>query len=218
MDLPVLDAESKKSEFLNLPTEIHFAIINQLFCPGRPSLKLTSRYFFELVPSPTHADLLAAEDPVYDGEDPDTIKFLACRDCLRLRPSYNFADRMRKGRFGGRRSHAFKRFCIHCFLNPKPGKTRHAKGMYVEIMGDGFVLCRECMEFKAVPSDQGDKRRCGECVEKERVLQRSVAHLASERCESAEPGNGAHDIPMKRSWILGINLAMMKILRRKRGG
>lgn len=168
MTIAVSTAQAREAQFMDLPTEIHIAIISQLSCPGRPNLKLTNRYFYELVPAPTHPQLLAAEDPIYDGEDPDTLKFLTCRDCLRLRPSYKFSDNMRKGRMGGMRSHAHKRFCLDCFVNPKPGTTRHAKGMYVEVMGEGFVLCRDCVQFGPVRAEQADKRRCAGCVEAEK--------------------------------------------------
>jgi hypothetical protein len=217
MDFTHLDLKPTKVEFMDLPTEIHIAIINQLSCPGRPCLKYTNRYFFELVPLPSHAELLAAEDPIYDGEDPNTLKFLACRDCVRLRPSYKFADKMRKGRLGGRRSHAFKRICLDSFLNPKPGKPRDAKGSYVKIMGEIFVLCRECMRFERVPSDQRDKRRCGGCVEKERVFLRGVAMRTPEPFQRPQAQREADHRPLKRSWILSINRAVMKILGVKGG-
>ena len=68
-----------------------------------------------------------------------------------------------------------------------------------------------------MPSDQGDKRRCGECVEKERVFLRGVAMRIPEPFERSQAQREADHRPTKRSWILSINRAVMKILRVKGG-
>lgn len=160
-------------QLLDLPPEIHSAIVTYLAFPSKPNLKCTNHYFYDLVAPLTHNELLEAEQ-ILPGVSKRfeaasglscSAKFFACKDCLRLRPRSKFANhvtrdmkRKRKRRgIGG--MDADQRFCIDCGIK----ENRFYRGEYIEIGYEGFVLCVDCGEFRAKAKERGERRRCQDC-------------------------------------------------------
>ncbi|KKK23414.1 hypothetical protein ARAM_006452 [Aspergillus rambellii] len=112
-----------------LPPEIHLLISTNLLFPDLLYLRLSCRYFYNLLPSPRHKDLLQAEQTTYAIAK----NIYACRYCLRLRVASQFADRMlqRRRRRAGR--DAWKRFCVECGLAPRSGEARYGPGAQIEL-------------------------------------------------------------------------------------
>ncbi|KAH6666838.1 hypothetical protein B0J14DRAFT_603401 [Halenospora varia] len=72
---------------MDLPSEIHIAIINQLYLfPDVPNLRCTSRYFYNTTRPPTHDELLATELLLFCEEK----QLYSCESCIRLRPNFKF--------------------------------------------------------------------------------------------------------------------------------
>lgn len=134
---------------LSLPPEIHLTITEKLAFPENLKLKVTNCYFYNLIPHPTHKELLEAESSQYACDR----NLFACMDCVRLLPASKFADNMRKAkkRKGGAKSHG--RFCIECGLNPKAGTTRYTRGSLIVNLGNVQVICVSCCRLNKVKAD-----------------------------------------------------------------
>jgi hypothetical protein len=171
--------KERSLKFLDLPSEIHSAIVNHLSFPDKSNLRRTSHYFHNSIPPATHAELLAAEQLRFS----ETGDFYACKDCLRLRTNFKFADNMRKGKRGRFGVESDMRFCIDCGIHPKPGTTRYPRGSYLIVMGEAFVLCTVCVRFKPAASDKAEKRTCQDCWGRRQSFQRGLEQLERERRE-----------------------------------
>lgn len=133
-------------------------IAKRLSFPENINLKVTNRYFYNLVKQPSHQDLLEAELSQYALRR----QLFACMDCVRLLPAAKFADTMRtkKKRKGGQKSH--RRFCVQCGMNPKPMTGRYSPGSRIVIHGNVQVMCIRCRKLKKGVAD-GMVNHCEDC-------------------------------------------------------
>ncbi|KAF2470567.1 uncharacterized protein BDR25DRAFT_160324, partial [Lindgomyces ingoldianus] len=154
----------KLPPLLRLPVELHKDILDILkLAPTATQsilcLRLVNRYFYTLVPAPSHAMLLTAEREVWACR----LCLYACRYCLRLRKGGNFADAMLKGRTGLNGKEPAKRFCVDCGLHPRPGETRYSPGAEIVVKGERRVWCKICSQVKKGADAIGCTGVCGAC-------------------------------------------------------
>lgn len=128
---------------LNLPPELHISIAELLPIYDWIHLRMTCGYFYQLLPRPTHHQLLIAEATDWARQR----DVFACRYCLRLRPAAQFADRMLRRRRIRAGRDSDKRFCIDCGLMPREGSARYGPGAQVIIQDRFFVFCLSCHRF-----------------------------------------------------------------------
>ena len=152
------DATTSPSRLLALPVELQKDIIELLDIPSKLALRITSWQFSFLIKPPTHQDLLAAERSTWAM----ARRLFACQDCIRLRPSREFADAMKKGPKGLNGKEPHKRFCIDCGLHPKPRTTRYSPGSEMEVMGKRYVICKFCRMYTSEVGCVGSGL-CGDC-------------------------------------------------------
>jgi hypothetical protein len=138
---------------LRLATELHLTIISYL-----PNLKdakddhdlallqlrRTNRYFHNLIPPPTHTDLLALEKVHCKNSR------YACKFCLRLRPARASAPSMLKGKTGPNGQYRERRFCADCGFDTKVLRTsqRYSPGTRVCVGQVDWVWCNHCRLVK----------------------------------------------------------------------
>ncbi len=79
---------------MKLPVKLHAPIVDNLGFQEDIMLKMTGRHFWNTIEPLSHAELLQAEETAYAR----CRTLFACKDCLRLRPSIKFADRMKTGK------------------------------------------------------------------------------------------------------------------------
>ncbi|KAF2016317.1 hypothetical protein BU24DRAFT_199136 [Aaosphaeria arxii CBS 175.79] len=138
---------------LRLPSELHLAIIS--FLPdlkdakGEHDLALlqlrrTNRYFRNLVPPPTHNDLLSLELALCK------YSVYACKFCLRLQPKTKFAYAMLKGKTGVNGKARDRRFCAECgFDTTEVGQSqRYCPGTKACVNGVNWIWCKRCKIVK----------------------------------------------------------------------
>ncbi|KAB5525507.1 hypothetical protein GE09DRAFT_473154 [Coniochaeta sp. 2T2.1] len=82
-------------------------------------LRTTCRHLRNIIPSLDIHDLLAAES----SNTGIARDLYACRLCLRLRHSSNFADTMKKKNKQKLAGRGVTRFCMDCGLKPARSKT-----------------------------------------------------------------------------------------------
>ena len=132
-----------------LSYELHVRIATSLKFPDNMSLKLMSRYFYQLVPPMNLEQLKEAELSVLCIRN----RVLGCSSCLRLRKPLNFSDdtRMPPSTVTGHRT------CIDC------GAQRRYKGFKPGdmISWDEYrhIMCDSCEEFKT----SGPRKALGLC-------------------------------------------------------
>ena len=173
---------------VKVPVEIHLLIANNLDPLERILLKLTNRYFYQIIEPLNHKELKEAQQLLYNQrgckkqcipglpETQDHLKpYLACMTCSRLRLSSKFADEQQRAfpllkvpvrmmvRFGRLPYKRIKRFCIDCGL--KDGKYESPKSDIITVNGDLFRVCKSCQEltqtWKGTVSHT--KRLCRNC-------------------------------------------------------
>ncbi|KAF2466128.1 uncharacterized protein BDR25DRAFT_79655 [Lindgomyces ingoldianus] len=167
------------SPLLRLPVELHWDIIDLLDIQDRARLACASQYFSSIIKPPTHQDFLAAEtSPWATSRD-----LFTCKGCVRFRHLLQFTDDMRKGKRGRNGVGANTRFCIDC------GVDQHwfPLGAEVTIMGETYVICRDCRKF----TDQvGSKGLCNPCS----PISRSV------RKKRPKPNTGNNQYDSEDDW------------------
>ncbi|EPE24926.1 hypothetical protein GLAREA_11507 [Glarea lozoyensis ATCC 20868] len=141
------ESTSRAPSIFAISTELFHGITSNLNVLDIHSLRLTCHHFHAVippVPPPTHSDLLNAE----------TIHFLACVGCKRLRRSAKFSTKMVKKhkRPGGRQARS--RFCIECGRRPLPGTHRYMLGQRWEEGVVPYVRCIRCTEIDIAPDDK----------------------------------------------------------------
>lgn len=143
---------------MSIPPEIHLIITKKLSFPDNINLKVTNRYFYNLIKQPSHQELLEAESSQYALHH----GLFASMDCVRLLPAVKFADTMRtkKKRKGGLESH--RRFCVRCGMNPKPMTGRYSPGSRIVTHGNVQVICIRCRKLKKGVAD-GTVNHCEDC-------------------------------------------------------
>jgi hypothetical protein len=142
-----------------LPPELHTLISTFLSVEDQLQFRLTCAYFYELIPRPSHEDLLFLET-----DDWARIRDVyVCRYCLRLRPASKFGEGMlrRRRSRGGRDSS--KRFCVECGLKPRNGTARYGPGAHIILHGQFYVVCLSCRSFQPGAIDRFG-RRTSQCV------------------------------------------------------
>lgn len=154
MDLLLLSTPSTTlPAFLRLAPELHLAIISYL-----PDLKdaadeddlallqlrRTNHYFHNLVPPPTHSDLLSLESALFKGS------VYACKFCLCLQPTTKFASAMLKGKTGANGKARDRRFCAECgFDTTVVGQSqRYCPGTRACVGRVDWVWCKHCRSVK----------------------------------------------------------------------
>jgi hypothetical protein len=108
---------------LRLPAELHLEIVSELQesdgerALARLNLRLSNRYFYNLIDKPSHFTLLN------DERTPWAVarSLYTCRYCTRLRRASNFAGKMLKGKTGLNGGEPNRRFCADCGFAPPKG-------------------------------------------------------------------------------------------------
>jgi len=138
---------------LRLPVELHLEIISLLDLSNKANLAFTTRYFRSIIPTPTHAEFLAAEGTTWAK----TKQLYTCKGCVRFHHWKAFADDMRKGKWCRSGILAHTRFCLKCGVSD----ALYVPGTLLTICNRVHVLCVLC----EVLTDQvGDRRgRCAGC-------------------------------------------------------
>lgn len=144
---------------LNLPPELLILITEFLPIHDILKLKCTCAYLYDQIPRPSHTQLLQAEATEWARHK----DIYTCRYCLRLRPAYEFADRMLRRRRSRSGADSDKRFCIECGLKPREGTARYGPGAQVAIQGQVFVICLSCRRFQLGAQDRYG-RSTSECL------------------------------------------------------
>ncbi|CZT40884.1 uncharacterized protein RSE6_00555 [Rhynchosporium secalis] len=144
----------KPTLLLDLPTEIHAAVLPWLQFLDLQTLRMVNHYFQDLIdpvriPLPTHAELLSAEK---------TTRFkhrcFACVGCTRLRPISKFSKKMiRKGKAPGS-GQAHSRFCIECGRRDLPGLHRYMLGSRWDDDDIPYVRCIRCKTIARGPEEK----------------------------------------------------------------
>ncbi|KAL3707819.1 hypothetical protein TMatcc_005801 [Talaromyces marneffei ATCC 18224] len=134
-----------------LPVEIHLIIIDYLGYTARIALAYTNHYFNEIVvrqPPATREGKLefvcdAETWPIYTN-----INYLACNQCLKLRPIHAFADKQLRGKRSRGYSDNNRRFCIRCGIQKHIYLPGHLipidKPNAANTHGFGFSICWCC--------------------------------------------------------------------------
>lgn len=138
---------------LRLASELHLAIIS--FLPDLKDardehdlallqLRRTNRYFRNLVPPPTHDDLLSLELALCK------YSVYACRFCLCLQAKTKFASAMLKGKTGVNGKARDRRFCAECgFDTTVVGSSqRYCPGTRACVDGVDWVWCKHCKHVR----------------------------------------------------------------------
>jgi hypothetical protein len=139
--------------FLRLATELHLAIIS--FLPdlhdardehdlARLQLRRTNCYFRNLVPPPTHDELLSLELALAN------YSVYACKFCPYLKPRNKFAAKMLEGKTSIHGRWRYKRFCADCgFDTTVVGQSqRYCPGTRACVDGVDWVWCKCCKVVK----------------------------------------------------------------------
>lgn len=150
---------TKPASLMGLPTELQLLIAEQLSFPESNGLKYANRHFYTIVKPLRGCDLRSEERSPFGVAS----GLFACKDCLRLRRSFRFADQMRKGKRGKNGSEGYKRFCLDCGLNPKPGTSRYTAGNRIVLQGNTYLLCLDCNELKP-GTDDPNENICRDCM------------------------------------------------------
>lgn len=131
---------------LTLPTEMQDSILTHLPFLDLHTLRMTNHYFYNLIPPPTHNDLLEAEK--------SEIGLYACVGCMKLRRKECFSSNMTKKKkvLGGLEAH--NRFCIECGRRPLPGEHQYTRGQRWDENGNPFVRCFKCQRTAQAPEDR----------------------------------------------------------------
>jgi hypothetical protein len=156
---------------LRLPSELHLTIIS--FLPGFEDandehdlallqLRQTNRYFRNLVPSPTHSDLLSLESALFK------YSAYACKFCLCLLLKTKFASSMLKGPRGVNGTARDRRFCAECgFDITAVGLSqRYCLSSRVCVNGVDWVWCKHCKIIrKGEEANSACVGLCKECYD-----------------------------------------------------
>jgi hypothetical protein len=151
---------------LRLATELHLAIIS--FLPNLEDatdehdlallqLRQTNRYFHDLVPPPTHDELLSLELALFN------YSVYACKFCPYLQPRNKFASKMLEGKTGVNGGSRYKRFCADCgFDTTVVGQSqRYCPGTRACVDGVDWVWCKYCKIVKK--GDEAEAMCVGSC-------------------------------------------------------
>lgn len=127
-----------------LPPELHVLITSFLPLDDLLHFRLTCAYFYDLIPKPSHQELLLIESTDWAR----LRDVYACRYCLRLRPASQFGESMLRRRRSREGRDSSKRFCVDCGLKPRSGTARYGPGAHVIINGNFYVVCLSCRGFQ----------------------------------------------------------------------
>ena len=147
---------------LNVSPGIHLNIMDHLDVLDLAALKLTSHYFYEIIPRLGMKELALAQALDYkDRHIPYWMTFLPCRTCTRLLPGSKFTDTQLNNHPCLTRSahhdliyHSHsrpsplppssgRRFCIECGI--KAGANcGYQKGDSIQVNGQRLVICFHC--------------------------------------------------------------------------
>jgi hypothetical protein len=179
---------SQPSNICDLPIEILLIIAQYLDAFSLIWLQRSCRLFREIIPSPTHLELIEAEKAHFGIEN----DLYACRDCLRLRPRAKFADNMVKRQKAKWGDNSTERWCVECGLNPRLGTNRYTAGNIITILGEPNVICLKCREFRQAASENGRPlfvcqvcRRSTRAIEERAEADRERRERARLRAEQA---------------------------------
>lgn len=180
---------SQPTTIRDLPTEILHMIAYYLDAFSLIWLQRSCRLFRDLIPSPTHLALIEAEVTEFGYQN----DLYACRDCLRLRPRAKFGDNMVKKKKAKWMDKRWNRWCVDCGINPRPGTNRYNAGNLIVILGEPYVICPRCRQFRAAASENGKPlpvcetcRRFTRTIEERQEADRARQERARLRAEQAE--------------------------------
>lgn len=179
-----------------LPLEIKVMIIEHLGRPDALTLKFCSPTFY-------HAKVARTKQlipPYTYGREPDLERDpyfnkwihrpLACRLCGRLRPSYKFTDKMKRGdierlkrkllirnkTLRGPKPKAIQttsRFCVDCGTTPDAmGHQQYGRGTWLSIGGLSHIVCVQCNRVDL--ADKRTEKLCRGCWEKKNATEPEV--------------------------------------------
>jgi hypothetical protein len=141
--------------FSRLPLELHLEIIDYLPFEASTYLRMTCRYFNDIIPKPMHEELLVIETSDWAIEE----GLFACCHCLRLRRPFKFADKMTSGKRDRGRKAAALRFCIECGLTVpwrEPGARGYNRASMISVLGKKWQVCKNCGLFERFPEWRRD--------------------------------------------------------------
>ncbi|KAF3010029.1 hypothetical protein E8E13_011469 [Curvularia kusanoi] len=209
MDSPSHTTPNTSPPLLRLPSELHLDILSHL--PDITSakdehdlailhLRSTNQYFRNLIPPPTHAQLLHIESvlsPTHSG------KVYACRFCLFLLPRTKFATGMLKGKTGINGTGREGRFCAACGFNTNTtGRGQgYCPSTRVSVSGIDWVWCKHCKAVK-----RGEEAESG-CVGVCRGCYQTFRCGCAVRCAeptpspSTKPSSSRNGMMLWRDWV-----------------
>ncbi|KAJ6059925.1 hypothetical protein N7444_002857 [Penicillium canescens] len=154
----------------DIPTEILLIIAHHLDAFSLIWLQRSCRLFREIIPSPTHLELIEAEITPFGNQN----DLYACQDCLRLRPRAKFADNMVKRKKAKWGCKATERWCVDCGINPRPGTNRYTAG---NIIGNHLLSAWNVANSEWAPQKTGTRYLYAKSVGDLREQSRSVLRL-----------------------------------------
>lgn len=156
-------------------------------------LRRTNRYFRNLVPPPTHDDLLRLEFVLYK------YSVYACKFCLCLRREKKFASTMLKGKKGIGGQFRDRRFCADCgFDTTVVGSSqRYCPNSRACVDGVDWVWCRECKFVKK--GEEATSVCVGLCKECYKTLGCRCGVKCGKRLKSTTPLDSRTLIPLR--WV-----------------
>jgi hypothetical protein len=168
---------------LRLPAELHLDIVSELEesdpegVVATLNLRLSNRYFYNLVDKPSHGTLLYIEKMRWAV----SRSLYTCKFCVRLRHTSTFAEAMLKGKTGPNGLQPERRFCADCGFAAVQGETRYSAGTMATVNGERWIWCVYCREVNK--GDQAGKKEwcekgCKRCFER-------VGCQCSRPCKSA---------------------------------
>jgi hypothetical protein len=194
---------------LRLPAELHLDIVSELEesdpegAVATLNLRLSNRYFYNLVDKPSHDTLLYVEKTSWAV----SRSLYTCKFCVRLRPASTFAETMLKGKTGPNGLWAKKRFCADCGFAAVQRETRYSAGTMVTVNGERWIWCVYCREVKK--GNQAGKKEwcekgCKRCFE--RVGFQCFGSCKSAAKQSGSDTVGTHETDWQWYWDLSSSL------------
>lgn len=182
----VIITKWKPFPLLMLQPELHLIVAESLDPIDRISLKLTNRYFYQIITPLTLKELPSIQDRIYKRRGPssqaipgsdvknDRHPYLACMSCVKLRLSTNFANHQQRCSpvlrvplrlRGGLTVEPYclqQRFCMFCGIIKR--KAGYKQGDIIRVNDEEFVICNYCNQIGKNGDEYSRRRATGLCA------------------------------------------------------